>query len=94
MAQNLKVKRKGLVQRNEAIQYVQEWHEKNGDEDGVVYFADDDNFYSLDLFREGSGGVRGTRVVRGWLVGNAGQLKGEVSRDVCVLFLIILGGWF
>ena len=43
-------KPRGVFQRNEAISFLRN-NFKVGDA-GVVYFADDDNAYSLDLFEE------------------------------------------
>lgn len=47
---NLNTSLKGIHQRNKAIF----WLRKNVDlsKDGVVYFADDDNTYDLELFEE------------------------------------------
>lgn len=40
-----KVKDRGVHQRNTALQHIERHHL-----DGIVYFADDDNIYSLELF--------------------------------------------
>ena len=43
-------KPRGVLQRNKGLEWIRTHVEPT--EDGVVYFADDDNTYSLDLFRE------------------------------------------
>ncbi|XP_076090146.1 galactosylgalactosylxylosylprotein 3-beta-glucuronosyltransferase 2-like isoform X1 [Mytilus galloprovincialis] len=60
---NLNTSLKGIHQRNKAIF----WLRKNVDlsKDGVVYFADDDNTYDLELFEE----MRYTKKVSVWPVG-------------------------
>jgi hypothetical protein len=42
------IKHKGVVQRNKAIK----WLRNLNSDDGVVYFADDDNSYDIRLFDE------------------------------------------
>lgn len=42
---------RGVAQRNAALQWLRE--NLNADKDeGVVYFADDDNSYTLEIFEE------------------------------------------
>lgn len=63
---------KGVWQRNRAL----EWIKGNSielDRDGVIYFADDDNTYDLQLFSE----MRYTRRVAVWPVGFVGGLLVE-----------------
>ncbi|CAI9624592.1 unnamed protein product, partial [Staurois parvus] len=43
---------RGTMQRNLALRWLRETFKKNNSLPGVVYFADDDNTYSLDLFEE------------------------------------------
>jgi galactosylgalactosylxylosylprotein 3-beta-glucuronosyltransferase 3 len=68
-------KHRGVDQRNTAIKYLREHQYKNG----VVYFGDDDNTYSIKLFEE----MRGTKKVSVWPVGLSGELKfeGPVCED-------------
>ncbi|KAK2707239.1 hypothetical protein QYM36_015054, partial [Artemia franciscana] len=64
-------KPRGVIQRNAAL----EWIRQNAPHDaqGVVYFADDDNVYSLELFEE----MRSTKKASVWPVGLAGGLLVE-----------------
>uniref|UniRef100_A0A8C4NGL1 Galactosylgalactosylxylosylprotein 3-beta-glucuronosyltransferase n=1 Tax=Eptatretus burgeri TaxID=7764 RepID=A0A8C4NGL1_EPTBU len=68
-------KRTGLPrateQRNEGLRWLRTQREHL--EPGVVYFADDDNTYSLELFEE----VRSVRKVGVWPVGLAGGRRYE-----------------
>lgn len=43
---------RGTIQRNLALQWLRETYGVNCSQSGVVYFADDDNTYSLELFEE------------------------------------------
>ena len=45
------MKHRGVDQRNTALQWLRENYSP-GDIHGIVYFADDDNTYSLRLFEE------------------------------------------
>ncbi|XP_064623547.1 galactosylgalactosylxylosylprotein 3-beta-glucuronosyltransferase 3-like isoform X2 [Lineus longissimus] len=64
------LKPKGTLQRNFAL----DWLRKNrSGQGGVVYFADDDNTYSLEIFEE----MRYTNKVSCWPVGLVGGLKFE-----------------
>ncbi|XP_026579905.1 galactosylgalactosylxylosylprotein 3-beta-glucuronosyltransferase 3-like [Pseudonaja textilis] len=65
------LKPRGVEQRNLALQWLRE-HRKLPDA-GVVYFADDDNTYSLRLFDE----IRSTQRVSVWPVGLVGGLRFE-----------------
>lgn len=58
---------RGTMQRNLALRWLRETFPRNSSQPGVVYFADDDNTYSLELFEEvwdgtedweGTGGCR------------------------------------
>jgi len=62
---------RGVSQRNKGL----EWIRNNVDPstDGILYFMDDDNTYSLELFDE----IRSTKVVSAWPVGLSGGLKFE-----------------
>ncbi|KAM3825009.1 galactosylgalactosylxylosylprotein 3-beta-glucuronosyltransferase 3 [Vipera latastei] len=65
------LKPRGVEQRNLALQWLRQ-HRKLTDA-GVVYFADDDNTYSLRLFDE----IRSTQRVSVWPVGLVGGLRFE-----------------
>lgn len=43
---------RGTIQRNLALRWLRETYGVNSSQSGVVYFADDDNTYSLELFEE------------------------------------------
>lgn len=43
---------RGTMQRNLALRWLRETFPRNSTQPGVVYFADDDNTYSLELFEE------------------------------------------
>ncbi|XP_076096403.1 galactosylgalactosylxylosylprotein 3-beta-glucuronosyltransferase 3-like [Mytilus galloprovincialis] len=79
------LKPKGVLQRNAALQWIRENVKPNRD-GGVVYFADDDNTYSLEIFQE----MRNTKKVTVWPVGLVGGLRYEkpVVKDGKVT------GWF
>ncbi|XP_068779734.1 LOW QUALITY PROTEIN: galactosylgalactosylxylosylprotein 3-beta-glucuronosyltransferase 3 [Struthio camelus] len=62
---------RGAEQRNRALQWLRET--RPAAEPAVVYFADDDNTYSLRLFDE----MRSTRRVAVWPVGLVGGLRFE-----------------
>lgn len=47
---------RGTMQRNLALRWLRETFPRNSSQPGVVYFADDDNTYSLELFEEVRGG--------------------------------------
>ncbi|XP_007442136.1 galactosylgalactosylxylosylprotein 3-beta-glucuronosyltransferase 3 isoform X1 [Python bivittatus] len=65
------LKPRGVEQRNLAIQWLRENRQLT--DPGVVYFADDDNTYSLRLFDE----IRFTKRVSVWPVGLVGGLRFE-----------------
>ncbi|XP_054723907.1 galactosylgalactosylxylosylprotein 3-beta-glucuronosyltransferase 3-like, partial [Uloborus diversus] len=65
------LKPKGVLQRNLALSWLRK-HALSS-EKGVVYFADDDNTYDLDLFEE----MRYTERVSVWPVGLVGGLMVE-----------------
>lgn len=70
------LKPRGVEQRNEGLRWLREDRRASpgGDRDqGVVYFADDDNTYSLQLFEE----MRSTQKVSVWPVGLVGAMKYE-----------------
>ncbi|KYO30360.1 galactosylgalactosylxylosylprotein 3-beta-glucuronosyltransferase 3 [Alligator mississippiensis] len=62
---------RGVEQRNRALQWLRE--NRQPSDPGVVYFADDDNTYSLRLFEE----MRSTRRVAVWPVGLVGGVRVE-----------------
>ncbi|XP_065204058.1 galactosylgalactosylxylosylprotein 3-beta-glucuronosyltransferase I-like [Planococcus citri] len=71
-SKSVESKFKGIPQRNAAIRWLRE--NKNKDTDrGVVYFADDDNTYSVKLFQE----MRFINKVGVWPVGLVGGLMVE-----------------
>ncbi|XP_069688828.1 galactosylgalactosylxylosylprotein 3-beta-glucuronosyltransferase I [Periplaneta americana] len=65
-------KPRGVQQRNTALQWIRNNLKPDVDK-GVIYFADDDNTYSLELFEE----MRDTQIVSVWPVGLAGGLLVE-----------------
>ncbi|CAL9694205.1 unnamed protein product [Knipowitschia caucasica] len=69
------LKPRGVEQRNEGLRWLREDRPSTGgaSEQGVVYFADDDNTYSLQLFQE----MRSTQKVSVWPVGLVGAMKYE-----------------
>lgn len=64
---------RGTLQRNLALQWLRETYSVNGSQSGVIYFGDDDNSYSLELFEE----MRSTKKVSVWPVALAGGLRFE-----------------
>ncbi|XP_012989989.1 galactosylgalactosylxylosylprotein 3-beta-glucuronosyltransferase 1 isoform X1 [Esox lucius] len=66
---------RGTVQRNLALHWLRGTfsHNNSNSQPGVVYFADDDNTYSLELFEE----MRSTRKVSVWPVAFVGGLRYE-----------------
>lgn len=66
------LKPRGVEQRNEGLRWLRE-DRAGADEQAVVYFADDDNTYSLQLFTE----MRNTLKVSVWPVGLVGAMKYE-----------------
>lgn len=63
---------KGIWQRNRALDWIKENLDEL-DNEGVIYFADDDNTYDLELFNE----IRRTKRVSVWPVAFAGGLLVE-----------------
>ncbi|XP_062588128.1 galactosylgalactosylxylosylprotein 3-beta-glucuronosyltransferase 3-like isoform X1 [Saccostrea cucullata] len=66
------LKPRGVLQRNAGLTWIRGSLDPNKDK-GVVYFADDDNTYSLELFEE----MRLTRKVSVWPVAMVGGLRFE-----------------
>ncbi|KAM4547117.1 galactosylgalactosylxylosylprotein 3-beta-glucuronosyltransferase 1-like [Fundulus diaphanus] len=64
---------RGTLQRNLALRWLRETFPVNYSQPGVVYFADDDNTYSLQLFEE----MRSTKKVSVWPVAFVGGLRYE-----------------
>ncbi|XP_059041716.1 galactosylgalactosylxylosylprotein 3-beta-glucuronosyltransferase 1 isoform X2 [Mustela lutreola] len=56
---------RGTMQRNLALRWLRETFPRNSSQPGVVYFADDDNTYSLELFEERSQAYFKLRGVKG-----------------------------
>ncbi|XP_069500179.1 galactosylgalactosylxylosylprotein 3-beta-glucuronosyltransferase 1-like isoform X3 [Ambystoma mexicanum] len=74
---------RGALQRNEALSWLRETFSMKQSVKGVVYFADDDNVYSLQLFKEVlwfsifSFQMRNTKKVSVWPVAFVGGLLYE-----------------
>ena len=67
-------KPRGVIQRNEALHWLRDYaRSRGGYVDGVIYFADDDNTYSTQLFEE----MRDTKGVSVWPVAFTGGLMVE-----------------
>ncbi|XP_073420413.1 galactosylgalactosylxylosylprotein 3-beta-glucuronosyltransferase 1-like [Dendrobates tinctorius] len=66
-------KSRGTLQRNLGLEWLRRTFRPEDAPTGVVYFADDDNTYSLEIFEE----MRYTRKVSVWPVGFAGGLRYE-----------------
>ena len=56
------LKPRGVLQRNVALDWIQRNLDPNRDQ-GVVYFADDDNTYDLEIFKEVSRPILGVSLV-------------------------------
>jgi len=65
-------KPRGVKQRNKALEWLRNNKAKENDE-GIIFFADDDNTYSVDLFNE----MRTVKGVGVWPVGLVGGLLVE-----------------
>lgn len=89
-------KRPGLPrateQRNAGLAWLRQRHQHQRAQPGVLFFADDDNTYSLELFQEvrvappGQGGSRGTGAGRGRRpAGEAGSCAPLISCVGCTL---------
>ncbi len=66
-------KPRGVVQRNEGLSWIREHARPDAAGRGAVYFADDDNTYSLELFEE----IRTVDGVAIWPVGFVGEIMVE-----------------
>ncbi|XP_063812838.1 galactosylgalactosylxylosylprotein 3-beta-glucuronosyltransferase 1-like isoform X2 [Pseudophryne corroboree] len=64
---------RGTMQRNLGLRWLRDNINASSPPEGVVYFADDDNTYSLELFEE----MRYTRTVSVWPVAFVGGLRYE-----------------
>ncbi|XP_058865835.1 galactosylgalactosylxylosylprotein 3-beta-glucuronosyltransferase 1 [Acipenser ruthenus] len=64
---------RGTMQRNLALRWLRETCNANQSLPAIVYFADDDNTYSLEVFEE----MRSTRKVSVWPVAFVGGLRYE-----------------
>ncbi|XP_073524681.1 galactosylgalactosylxylosylprotein 3-beta-glucuronosyltransferase 1-like [Phyllobates terribilis] len=67
---------RGTVQRNLGLRWLRDNLNASNPPEGVVYFADDDNTYSLEVFEE----MRYTRTVSVWPVAFVGGLRYESPR--------------
>ncbi|GFR75949.1 galactosylgalactosylxylosylprotein 3-beta-glucuronosyltransferase [Elysia marginata] len=79
------LKPRGVLQRNAGLDWLRN-HEHSLAEKAVLYFADDDNTYSLDIFEE----MRYTQKAAVWPVGLVGYLRYE--RPVVKKGKVV--GWF
>ncbi|XP_015587612.1 galactosylgalactosylxylosylprotein 3-beta-glucuronosyltransferase I [Cephus cinctus] len=68
-------KPRGVEQRNAALRWIRE--SLTQDDNGIVFFADDDNTYSIKLFRE----MEKIKTVGVWPVGLVGGLM--VEKPIC-----------
>ncbi|XP_040216712.1 galactosylgalactosylxylosylprotein 3-beta-glucuronosyltransferase 1-like [Rana temporaria] len=66
-------KARGTFQRNLGLSWLRETFYPEDAPEGVVYFADDDNTYSLEIFEE----MRYTKKVSVWPVAFVGELRYE-----------------
>ncbi|XP_034034864.1 galactosylgalactosylxylosylprotein 3-beta-glucuronosyltransferase 1 [Thalassophryne amazonica] len=64
---------RGTIQRNLALRWLREIFNVNNSQPGIIYFADDDNTYSLELFEQ----MRSTKKVSVWPVAFVGGLRYE-----------------
>ena len=82
---------RGVLQRNAGLQWLRDTYSSSLEgQDGVVYFADDDNTYSDELFRE----MRNTKTVSVWPVGLSGGLMVERPKVYLYFCHIYLGACF
>ncbi|RNA20570.1 galactosylgalactosylxylosyl 3-beta-glucuronosyltransferase I-like [Brachionus plicatilis] len=72
---------KGVIQRNLALDWIRE-----NNQSGIVYFADDDNSYDIEIFEE----IRSTKLISAFPVGLVGGLYYEKPK--CLNNKIV--GWF
>ncbi|KAJ8342509.1 hypothetical protein SKAU_G00324370 [Synaphobranchus kaupii] len=78
---------RGTMQRNLALRWLRETFSPNGTQQpGIVYFADDDNTYSLELFEE----MRLTRKVSVWPVAFVGGSPLRVAQGFAVNLRLVL----
>ncbi|KAK4287037.1 hypothetical protein Pmani_033361 [Petrolisthes manimaculis] len=85
-------KPRGVLQRNAGIKWLRRKLRGDRDPRGVVYFADDDNTYSTELFKE----MRDTKTVSVWPVGLVGGVMVErplVSRTATPHVMGWMTGW-
>ncbi|XP_018430703.1 PREDICTED: galactosylgalactosylxylosylprotein 3-beta-glucuronosyltransferase 1-like [Nanorana parkeri] len=80
-------KARGTLQRNLGLSWLRETFYPEDAPEGVVYFADDDNTYSLEIFEE----MRYTKKVSVWPVAFVGGLRYE---SVKVNMEGKVAGWF
>ncbi|XP_069982857.1 galactosylgalactosylxylosylprotein 3-beta-glucuronosyltransferase I [Penaeus vannamei] len=66
-------KPRGVLQRNAGIEWLRKTFASDKNAKGVVYFADDDNTYSIELFKE----MRDTSTVSVWPVALVGGVMVE-----------------
>eukprot|EP00053_Salpingoeca_punica_P011441 m.101987 g.101987 ORF g.101987 m.101987 type:complete len:331 (+) comp15673_c0_seq1:151-1143(+) len=78
-------KPRGVEQRNAGLEQLRQFPEING----VVYFADDDNTYSLELFDK----MRYTKRVSVWPVGLSGGVRYEGPKVIDGVVVGFYVGW-
>ncbi|KAG7278500.1 hypothetical protein CRUP_004109 [Coryphaenoides rupestris] len=71
---------RGTMQRNLALRWLRETFNANSSQPGIVYFADDDNTYSLELFEEHS--VKQSALRSAALPGSPEQAQAWVAREM------------
>ncbi|XP_076056620.1 glucuronyltransferase I [Oratosquilla oratoria] len=81
-------KPRGVLQRNQGIQWLRD-HQPSSALGGVVYFADDDNTYTPELFHE----MRSTKIASVWPVGLVGGVMVERPQVVNGKVVGWLVGW-
>ncbi|GFO27431.1 galactosylgalactosylxylosylprotein 3-beta-glucuronosyltransferase [Plakobranchus ocellatus] len=79
------LKPRGVLQRNAGLEWLRN-HKNSPAKKGVLYFADDDNTYSLQIFEE----MRFTQKASVWPVGLVGYLRYE--RPIVEKGQVV--GWF
>ncbi|KAK1266060.1 putative beta-1,4-xylosyltransferase IRX9H [Acorus gramineus] len=72
MDNSTSIKDMGVRQRNVALSHIEKHHL-----DGIVYFADDDNIYSMDLFEQ----MRNIRRFGTWPVGMLAENKNKANLE-------------
>uniref|UniRef100_A0A8C5NQ25 Galactosylgalactosylxylosylprotein 3-beta-glucuronosyltransferase n=1 Tax=Junco hyemalis TaxID=40217 RepID=A0A8C5NQ25_JUNHY len=79
---------RGTMQRNLALRWLRETFHKNYSQPGIVYFADDDNTYSLELFEEVRASVGGKNAIPGWEGAALPHCKADEPLEGAEYFLV------